>query len=47
VGQRHGKPVVLAIAAGRMHRDGRQFFQSANGVWLTDAIPAEYIGLGA
>jgi putative RNA 2'-phosphotransferase len=47
VGQRHGKPVVLTIAAGRMHRDGRQFFQSANGVWLTDAVPAEYIGFGA
>jgi putative RNA 2'-phosphotransferase len=47
VGQRHGKPVVLAIAAGRMHRDGRQFYMSANGVWLTDAVPAEYIAFGA
>jgi putative RNA 2'-phosphotransferase len=46
VGQRHGTPVVLTIAAGRMHRDGRLFFRSANGVWLTDAVPAEYIGFG-
>ena len=46
-GQRHGKPVVLAIAAGRMHRDGRRFFQSDNSVWLTDAVPVEYIEFGA
>jgi putative RNA 2'-phosphotransferase len=46
VGQRHGSPVVLTVAAGRMHRDGRPFFRSANGVWLTDAVPAEYIGFG-
>jgi putative RNA 2'-phosphotransferase len=37
---------VLAIAAGRMHRDGRTFFRSENGVWLTDAVPAEYIESG-
>lgn len=43
VGQRHGPPVVLTVAAGRMHRDGRAFFRSENGVWLTDAVPAEYI----
>ena len=46
VGQRHGKPVVLRVAAGRMHRDGRAFFRSENGVWLTDVVPAEYIDLG-
>ena len=47
VGQRHGRPVVLAIAAGRMHRDGRLFFRSDNGVWLTEAVPAEYIDFEA
>jgi putative RNA 2'-phosphotransferase len=46
VGQRHGRPVVLTIAAGRMHRDGRAFYLSENDVWLTDAVPAEYIGFG-
>ena len=45
VGQRHGKPVVLRVAAGRMHCDGRPFFRSENGVWLTDAVPAEYIDI--
>lgn len=43
VGQRHGKPAVLRIDAGAMHRDGHPFFRSANGVWLTQTVPA-YIG---
>lgn len=43
VGMRRGKPVVLRIAAARMHRDGHVFYLSANGVWLTDEVPPEYI----
>ena len=43
VGMRRGKPAVLQIAAARMHRDGHIFFVSANGVWLTERVPAEYI----
>lgn len=43
VGQRHGKPVVLTIRAGRMHETGCRFYLSANGVWLTDKVPVEYI----
>ena len=43
VGQRRGKPVVLVIEAGRMHREGRPFYRSANGVWLTDSVPPEYL----
>lgn len=42
VGSRHGKPVVIIIAAKQMHDDGHNFYKSANGVWLTDAVPAEY-----
>ena len=45
VGARRGKPVVLRIAAGRMHRDGHVFFLSANGVWLTERVPPAYIEL--
>lgn len=45
VGQRRGRPVILTIRAGQMHRDGLAFFLSANGVWLTDHVPAEYIEL--
>jgi putative RNA 2'-phosphotransferase len=43
VGSRHGKPAVLAVAAGRMHAEGYTFFVTGNGVWLTDAVPAEYL----
>lgn len=45
VGQRHGKPVVLRVQSGRMHRDGYLFYCSANGVWLTDAVPAAYLSV--
>jgi putative RNA 2'-phosphotransferase len=43
VGARHGKPLILLIRAGDMHRDGIAFYLSANGVWLTDAVPVNYI----
>ena len=43
VGSRHGKPVVLTIRAGEMHRAGYAFFRSTNGVWLVDAVPVEFI----
>jgi putative RNA 2'-phosphotransferase len=47
VGSRHGPPVVLRIQAGQMHHDGFHFFQSKNGVWLTEWVPVEYIDFGA
>jgi putative RNA 2'-phosphotransferase len=47
VGSRHGKPVVLEIRADDMHRDGIAFYLSANGVWLTDAVPVQYIDFGS
>jgi putative RNA 2'-phosphotransferase len=43
VGSRHGKPVILTVKAGEMRVDGHQFFQSENGVWLTEAVPAKYL----
>ncbi|UYZ58364.1 RNA 2'-phosphotransferase [Hymenobacter latericus] len=46
VGQRYGRPVVLAIAARQMHDLGHPFYQSGNGVWLTDSVPPQFI-LGA
>ncbi|MBW3570779.1 MAG: RNA 2'-phosphotransferase [Gemmatimonadetes bacterium] len=42
-GRRHGRPVVLRVKAGEMHRAGHAFFRSDNGVWLTAAIPPHYI----
>src|ERR1043166_5055092 len=43
VGARHGKPVLLIIRAGDMHRAGHVFRCSANGVWLVNHVPAEFI----
>ena len=43
VGQRHGRPVVLHIRSGDMHRAGHVFYLSANGVWLTDSVPPDFI----
>ncbi|MEU6392494.1 RNA 2'-phosphotransferase [Streptomyces sp. NPDC046939] len=45
VGARRGRPVVLSVDAGAMHRDGHTFRVSANGVWLTAAVPPEYLRL--
>jgi putative RNA 2'-phosphotransferase len=43
VGSRHGKPVLLTIRAGDMHRAGFEFRCSANGVWLVDHVPPQFI----
>jgi len=43
VGGRRGKPVILIINGREMHRAGYKFYLSANNVWLTDVVPAEYI----
>jgi len=43
VGRRHGKPALLRIRAGDMHRAGFAFRCSANGVWLVDHVPRQFI----
>lgn len=43
VGQRYGKPVVLKIESLRMHQQGFKFFQAENSVWLTEAVPVNFI----
>lgn len=43
VGRRHGRPVIFIVAAGAMHRAGHAFYLSANGVWLTDGVPPEFL----
>lgn len=47
VGMRRGMPLVLKVAAGRMHAEGHVFYLSANGVWLTEHVPPDYIVLPA
>ncbi|MEH2065590.1 MAG: RNA 2'-phosphotransferase [Nostoc sp.] len=43
VGARHGKPVVFAVNTAAMHQAGYIFYCSANGVWLVDHVPPEYL----
>ncbi|MEV4838544.1 RNA 2'-phosphotransferase [Nonomuraea sp. NPDC049486] len=43
VGARRGRPVVLPVDAGAMHEAGHEFRVSANGVWLAERVPPEYI----
>jgi len=43
VGMRHGKPVVLHVDAKAMAEAGHAFYRSANGVWLTAAVPPEFL----
>ncbi|MDI9340308.1 MAG: RNA 2'-phosphotransferase [Sediminibacterium sp.] len=43
VGGRRGKPVILKVRAQEMVKDGHLFYLSANGVWLCDAVPPNYI----
>jgi putative RNA 2'-phosphotransferase len=45
VGARRGRPVLLAVDAAAMHAAGHSFYVSANGVWLVDAVPPEYLRL--
>jgi len=45
VGQRHGKPVVITIAAKAMYDDGIKFYHTDNNVWLVDYVPPDrFIG---
>jgi len=43
VGQRHGKAHVLKVEAGRMQALGHVFHRAENGVWLTAAVPPEFL----
>lgn len=46
VGARYGKPVLLTIAAQRMWPE-HLFYQSENGVWLVEHVPAAYLVVSA
>jgi putative RNA 2'-phosphotransferase len=43
VASRHGRPVLLKVSAKEMVESGHTFYLSANGVWLVDAVPAEFL----
>ncbi|MBQ9479914.1 MAG: RNA 2'-phosphotransferase [Selenomonadaceae bacterium] len=41
--RRVGASLICKIDSGSMARDGFKFYQSVNGVWLTDHVPPQYI----
>jgi putative RNA 2'-phosphotransferase len=43
VGKRRGQPLILTVRAKEMHDAGHHFHISANGVWLTDLVPPQFI----
>jgi putative RNA 2'-phosphotransferase len=43
VGKRHGKPIIFEIDTKQMLEDGHSFFESDNGVWLTNNVPVKYL----
>jgi putative RNA 2'-phosphotransferase len=43
VGARRGKPVILEVDTAAMTKAGHEFRVSANGVWLTEAVPPRYL----
>lgn len=45
VGGRHGKLVILEVAAAEMHARSHAFYQADNGVWLTDEVPRKFLRL--
>jgi putative RNA 2'-phosphotransferase len=45
VGIRHGKPVIFAINTQQMLEDDYIFYCSANGVWLVDHVPHQYLSV--
>lgn len=43
VGSRHGKVVILSVNTKAMQEEGHVFFVSANGVWLTESVPPQFL----
>lgn len=43
VGSRRGRAVILEVDAVGMASQGHTFYLSANGVWLTESVPAAFL----
>ena len=43
VGSRRGKSIIIFVDTKAMYADGFKFYQSENGVWLTDHVPSKYL----
>ena len=47
VGKRHGRLVILTVAAGSLAAEGEAFFRSSSGVWLTRRVPPGRLTVGS
>ncbi len=43
VGARHGKPAIFKIETKKMLAENLKFYVSANGVWLVESVPPEFL----
>lgn len=43
VAARRGKPHIFKVNTEKMIENGFVFYQSDNGVWLTDIVPPQYL----
>jgi putative RNA 2'-phosphotransferase len=43
VGRRHGRVVILAVQARKLHAAGHTFYKPSPGVWLVDSVPPQYL----
>jgi putative RNA 2'-phosphotransferase len=43
VGERYGKPFVFKVKAAEMTAEDYKFYVSANGVWLTEKVPPQFL----
>ncbi len=43
IGRKHRKPIILEVAARLMESHSFQFFKSEDGIWLTEAVPPDYL----
>jgi len=41
--RRKGTPLIYEVDAAKMSADGITFYQSVNGVWLTNHVPPKYL----
>ena len=43
VGIRYGKPVIFQVKTEKITKNGFKFYVSANGVWLADEVPPQFL----
>jgi putative RNA 2'-phosphotransferase len=43
VARRRGRPIVIGVLAGEMHRAGHALFRSTSGIWLTEQVSRQFL----